>query len=93
MSEAEARTSFFKVIKYPLITEKSVMEVEALKKITFIADEKSTKREIQRAVEKYFGVDVAKVNTLITPKGLKKALVTLKTKDQATEVAVSLGII
>jgi ribosomal protein L23 len=93
MSEAEAKASFFKVVKYPLITEKSVMEVEALKKVTFIVDGKATKRDVLRAVGGYFDVEVAKVNTLITPKGLKKAIVTLETRDQATEVAVALGII
>ena len=87
------RTSFHKIIYYPLITEKAVTGVELRKQVTFIVNPKATKTDIKRAIKEYFKVDVAKVNTMNTPKGLKKAIVTFKTKDDAMEVAVALGIL
>jgi large subunit ribosomal protein L23 len=89
MSEVD----FFKVIRYPLITEKAVTQVELLNKVTFIVDEGSTKRGIKEAVESYFEVSVSKVNVLTTPLGDKKAIVTFPSRDAATEVAIALGII
>ncbi|MFQ5870608.1 MAG: 50S ribosomal protein L23 [Candidatus Geothermarchaeales archaeon] len=89
MSEA----GFFRIVKYPLITEKAVTQVESLNKVTFMVDEKATKRNIKAAVESYFDVSVNKVNLLTTPKGGKKAIVTFSSRDAATEVAIALSII
>lgn len=51
------------IILRPVITEESMMG-QALKKYTFQVDKKATKPEIKAAVEKLFGVKVAKVNTI-----------------------------
>ena len=64
---------FYKVIKKPLITEKTFDLIEQQNKLVFIVDKTANKREIKRAVEKIHNVKVMKVNTLITSKGEKKA--------------------
>ena len=78
------------IILTPVITEAS-MEGIADKKYTFYVAKDANKIEIAQAVEKLFGVDVAKVNTSIVPgkfkrmgqhggyrSDRKKAIVTLK---------------
>lgn len=51
------------IIIRPIITEKTMAGTQ-LKKYTFEVDRKSSKIEIKKAVEKLFGVQVSKVNTL-----------------------------
>jgi large subunit ribosomal protein L23 len=89
------------VIQYPLITEDVVNLIEEENKITFIvdmrADKKAIKRAVEelyikRAVEELYEVDVDKVNTLITSKGLKKAFVKLAPESKASDLAIKLGI-
>ena len=84
---------FYKYVKYPVITEKSVLMVERENKITLVVDKKSTKDIIKRVVKEHFDVDVKKINMLITPKGEKKAIITLKTPDDAMKIATALGIL
>jgi len=84
---------FYKIVKTPLVTEKSVLQVERLGKITLIVDINANKKQIKDIIEKKFGVKVKKVNTMITPKGEKKAIVTFTNVDDAMKVAVSLGIL
>lgn len=49
------------IIKRPLITERSVSQMEE-KKYTFEVDVKANKTEVKDAVEAIFGVEVKKVN-------------------------------
>jgi large subunit ribosomal protein L23 len=74
-------------------TQKAVSLIEKENKLTFIVRLEATKEDIKRAVEKLYGVKVEKVNTLITPRGEKKAYVKLKPEYKASELAVKLGII
>lgn len=83
----------FTVILYPLVTEESVRLLEAENKIIFIVDPKTTKKQIVRAVNVLYEVDVEKVNTLITPQGKKKAFVKLTPNFQAADLAAKLGIL
>ncbi len=82
----------YKVIIRPLVTEKAVSLIEKENKLTFIVDRRATKQDIKRAVEEMFNVKVEKVNTLITPRGEKKAYVKLKPEYNASEVAARLGL-
>ena len=75
------------------MTEKSVALIEKENKIVFIVSRSADKKQIKEAFEKVFEVKVAKVNTLITPKGEKKAFVKLKPEFKAIDVAVKLGIV
>lgn len=84
---------FYKYVKYPIITEKSVLMVEKENKITLIVDKKATKKDIKRVIRGHFHVDVKKVNILITPRGEKKAMITLKNSDDAMKIATALGIL
>lgn len=85
------------IILTPVITEASMAGL-ADKKYTFYVAKDSNKIEIAQAVEKLFGVKVAKVNTSIVPgkfkrmgqhggykSDRKKAVVTLKEDSKSIE--------
>ena len=85
-----------KVLKQPVISEKSFASADAGKYV-FVVDKKSTKTEIRNAIEKSFSVNVVSVNTLIISgkvkrfgksfgkrSDFKKAIVTIK-KGQTIE--------
>ena len=82
----------FKVIKYPVSTEKAVRLMEADNKLTFIVNLKATKKDIKDALKKGFGIDITAVRTFITPEGKKKAYVRLPKNKPAIDVATQLGI-
>ncbi|NPA04514.1 MAG: 50S ribosomal protein L23 [Crenarchaeota archaeon] len=82
-----------KIIIRPLQTEKAIRLIEQNNTLTFIVDRRATKPQIKKAVEELFNVKVAKVNTLITPRGEKKAYVKLAPEYSASEVAAKLGIL
>ena len=67
----------YKVIKAPLATEATFRMVEEENKLVFLVDRRVNKKEIKNAVEKLYDVKVEKVNTLITPKGEKRHLLSL----------------
>ena len=51
------------IIMKPVVTEQSMAEMVE-KKYTFVVAKSANKTEIKKAVEKIFGVNVEKVNTL-----------------------------
>ena len=55
----------YTLIKTPLVTEKTSRLGEALKQIVFKVDISANKREIRKAVEMMFKVEVIKVTTSI----------------------------
>jgi large subunit ribosomal protein L23 len=67
--------------------------VEKENKIIFVVDKMASKADIKRSVERAFNVRVESVNTLITPKGEKRAIVKLKPEYKATELATKLGML
>ena len=81
-----------KVLLYPLTTEKAVKLLETENKLTFIVDLKASKKEIKDEIEKTFNVKVLKINTLITPKGKKKAYIKLAKDTPAMDVMTKLGL-
>ncbi len=84
---------FYRYVKYPLITEKSVLMVERENKVTLIVDKKATKPLLKKLISEYFGVKVKKVNIMNTHRGEKKAIITFYNTDDALKVATSLGIL
>jgi len=82
----------YKVIKAPLATEATFRMVEEENKLVFLVDRRVNKKEIKNAVEKLYDVKVEKVNTLITPKGEKKAFVKLKPEYNAADIATKIGL-
>lgn len=83
------------IIKRPILSEKSSAQAEALNQVAFEVTLSSTKKEVKSAVERFFKVKVAKVNTVVVPgkayrtkageaktNSWKKALVTLKSGEK-----------
>ena len=83
---------YYKVIKRPLITEKTFDLIERENKLVFIVDRIANKSQIKRAIEKIHKVKVIKVNTLITVRGEKKAFVKLHPDNSAQDIAIDLGV-
>ena len=80
------------VIRHPLVTEKSMDEMDFGNKLQFIVDIDASKPEVAEAVESQFDVTVVRVHTQVTPKGQKKATVALGADDDAQEVASRIGV-
>ena len=57
-------TDSFKVIKRPLITEKSTLQKEMHNQLAFEVDRRANKIEIKKAVERIFKVRVKDVRTM-----------------------------
>jgi large subunit ribosomal protein L23 len=83
----------YEVILYPLMTESASVMVEKENKLVFVVDLKAAKKDVKRAVEELYEVEVEKVNVLITPRGEKKAFVKLHPDYKAADVAIKLGIL
>ena len=79
-------------IKYPFITEKATLNMEKNNSLQFLVDRRARKEQILKAVERMYNVKVIKVTTQISPKGEKKAIVTLSPENSAEEIASRLGI-
>lgn len=75
----------------PLVSEKAVMMIESQNMITFEADRKATKHEIQREIEDLFNVKVDSIRTL-NAKNKKHAYVKLNSKFPAIDLATKLGM-
>ena len=78
----------YAVILHPLSTEKAVRLMEAENKLTVIVAKKSTKPQIKAAVEQAFKVKIMDVNTMVTPKGRKKAYIRLSPETPALAIIV-----
>lgn len=56
-----------RILKRPIVTEKSNYQADMLGRYTFEVDLDANKQEIRQAVEEMFDVEVDKVNTMIMP--------------------------
>lgn len=83
----------YDVILYPMMTEVASRILEAENKLVFAVNLKASKEDVRRAVEELYEVKVAKVTTMVTPKGEKKAYVKLHPDYKAADVAIKLGIL
>jgi len=83
---------YYKVVKKPVITEKTFDLIERENKLVFMVDRLANKSQIRRAIEKIHKVKVIKINTLITSKGEKKAFVKLHPDNSAQDIAIDLGV-
>ncbi|MGC9072474.1 MAG: 50S ribosomal protein L23 [Acidilobus sp.] len=87
MSELEG------IIVRPVMSEKSLRLVEEQNVLTFIVRRDANRHQVKRAVEALYGVKVESVNTLVTPRGEKKAYVKLAKEHKATDIASRLGLL
>ncbi len=81
----------YKVIKYPLSTEKSVRLMESENKLVFVVSRDAKKQDVKKAIEEMFKVKVLKVNLLINGNE-KKAYVKLSEETPAIDIATQLGL-
>ncbi len=81
------------LIKYPLATEKAIRMIESENTMTFEVERKAQKTDIKKQIEALYKVKVTKVNTMITPRGTKRAYVKLAMDTPAIDVATQLGLI
>ncbi len=81
------------IIKYALPTEKSIRLIEAENKLIFIVDRCAKKEDIKKELEGIFKVKVLKINTQITPDGMKKAYVKFAEDTPAIDIATQLNVL
>jgi len=80
------------IIEHPLVTEKAMDKMDFDNKLQFIVDIDASKPEITDAIESRYDVSIEKVNTQITARGEKKAVVSLSPDDDAQEIASRIGV-
>lgn len=80
------------MIIHPHVTEKATMLAEQNNLLQFIVGVDDTKTKVKKEIEALFKVKVHSVNTMMTPKGKKKAIVVFKDPNTATELASRLGL-
>ncbi|WP_138007279.1 50S ribosomal protein L23 [Halalkalirubrum salinum] len=80
------------LIHHPIVTEKAMDEMDFDNKLQFIVDIDAPKGEIVTEIENRYEISIVKINTQITPKGKKKATVTLSAADDATDIASRIGV-
>ncbi|MDW7970339.1 MAG: 50S ribosomal protein L23 [Nitrososphaerota archaeon] len=81
------------IIIRPVSTESAIERIERENKLIFIVNITSNKKMIKDAFEKLYGVKVERVNTYITPKGEKRAIIKLNKEYSASELATKLGLL
>lgn len=82
----------YDIIKYPLSTEKSIRLMESENKLIFIVNKKATKKEIKKAIEDMFKVEVDNVNAFVNANGEKRAYVKFSAKNPAIDIATQMGL-
>jgi large subunit ribosomal protein L23Ae len=91
--QSTKRFDKFRVLRFPSTSETSMKKIEDNNTLVFIVDRTANKRQIAAAVKSMYDVDVAKVNTLVRPDGLKKAFVRLTPDHEALDVANKIGMV
>ena len=82
----------YKIIKYPISTEKSIRLMESENKLMFVVDKKATKLEIKKAIETIFKTKIIKINTFNDHSGKKKAYVKFSEETPAIDIATEMGL-
>ena len=80
------------MIQHPYVTEKATLMAEGNNALQFIVDVNDTKDKVKKEIEELYKVKVLSVNTMLTSKGKKKAIVVFEGPNTATELASRLGI-
>lgn len=82
----------YTIIVKPQVTEKTMNLIDQNNELTFVVSRKANKVSIKQAFEQLYDVKVVKVNTHITPKGVKVAYIKLSEEDDAEDIAVKIGV-
>lgn len=83
----------YDIIKYPLSTEKSIRLMEVENKLIFVVNRKATKKDIKKAIEEMFKVEIDDVNTFVNADGEKRAYIRFSAKNPAIDIATQIGLI
>ena len=83
----------WKILLFPLLTEKAIGKIEGENKLIFIVDRKSSKNQIRWAAERALEVKVVDVQTMIDRKGRKKAWIKLSKEFSASDIATKMGML
>jgi len=81
------------IIKSPYVTEKVTAMIDSENSLEFLVDMKATKKDIKKALQEFYDVEIASVRTMITPRGNKKAVVKMSRDGMANELATRLGLL
>ncbi|MEM4137647.1 MAG: 50S ribosomal protein L23 [Candidatus Anstonellaceae archaeon] len=91
-AQSNLLSSSYNVLLFPITTEKVISNIETLNQLVFAVKLNSTKKQIKEEFERLFRVKVKKVNTKISPKGIKYAYIKLK-EGRADDIAMQLKMI
>jgi len=80
------------VIHHPLVTEKAMDQMDFDNTLQFIVHIDADKQSVSDEIESRYDVTVDSLNTMITPRGEKKAIVRLSEDDDAQEIASRIGV-
>jgi large subunit ribosomal protein L23 len=80
------------MISHPHVTEKATTLAELHNALQFIVNVNDTKDIVKKEIEALYKVKVRSVNTMLTSKGTKKAIVVFEEPNAATELASRLGL-
>ena len=81
----------YKIVKYPLSTEKSIRLMESQNKLIFVVDIDADKKMIKNAIEEMFKAKVKDVRTYVMG-GEKRAYVRFSNESPAIDIATQLGL-
>lgn len=80
------------VIEHPLVTEKAMDQMDFDNTLQFIVNVDADKGTVKEEIESRYDVGVVSINTMVTPRGEKKAIVRLSEDDDAEEIASRIGV-
>eukprot|EP00818_Percolomonas_sp_WS_P010179 CAMPEP_0117451148 /NCGR_PEP_ID=MMETSP0759-20121206/8853_1 /TAXON_ID=63605 /ORGANISM="Percolomonas cosmopolitus, Strain WS" /LENGTH=147 /DNA_ID=CAMNT_0005243729 /DNA_START=63 /DNA_END=506 /DNA_ORIENTATION=- len=82
----------FAVLVRPVTSDRAVRLMENTNTLVFITHLKAHKKQIKRAFSDMYQVKIERVNTLITPRGEKKAFIKVNKDTPAIDIASKIGI-
>ena len=86
-----SKEKLYTLIKSPIITEQTAQLGETLKQVVFKVDISANKKEIKKAVEKLFNVEVIKVTTSVVKGKTKRNRFGLYKKSDYKKAFVSIS--
>ena len=86
-----SKEKLYTLIKSPIITEQTAQLGESLKQVVFKVDISANKKEIKKAVDKLFNVEVIKVTTSVVKGKTKRNRFGLYKKSDYKKAFVSIS--
>jgi ribosomal protein L23 len=90
---AENTFDRFQILQAPCTSERFYKKMEKENTIIFYVDPRATKTQVKRAFFESFQVKAARINTLLTVGGRKKAYIKVAKGTEASEIANKIGLI